>query len=349
MTRLFHRLPLLRVYPALAQAREQVREVREQLRQAEARLRQAHEHLEQVRAKNEALKTELHETDTSRRALAAEKARLELALDGATERLQRQEFALQTLSGSDLHLLTNPAADPVRLAQIVYDHTSSYRNADPFPHIVVDELIVPEILDRVLAEFDAMDRGRWHHADESLERKWSNEDSRQFGPFTAALFAQLNGGPFITFLEELTGIRGLVPDPHLRGGGLHEIRADGLLGVHADFNVQKRLKLYRRLNLLIYLNKDWDEGWGGALELWDRKGRGCVRAIPPLFNRAVLFDTSNYSYHGHPHPLTCPPDRSRKSVALYYYSQECPAEEDPKPHTTIFLGRDAGPGSGLTI
>ncbi|MBI2187073.1 MAG: 2OG-Fe(II) oxygenase [Acidobacteria bacterium] len=340
MNGVLRRLPLLRMYPALAQMREQLREAREQLRQVQAQLRQAHEHLGQVRAKNEALKTELHEADTERRALRADTAKLELALKSATKRTRQQDFALQTLSGSDLHLLTKPVADPGRLKQIVHDHASSYRSADPFPHIVVDELIAPEILDRVLAEFEAMERGRWHHADESLERKWSNEDSRQFGPFTAALIAQLNGGPFITFLEELAGIRGLVGDPHLRGGGLHEIRQGGLLGVHADFNIQRRLKLYRRLNLLIYLNKDWDEQWGGALELWDRKGQQCVRTIPPLFNRAVLFDTSNFSYHGHPHPLACPPDRSRKSVALYYYSQECPAEEDRKPHTTIFLGRD---------
>ena len=98
-----------------------------------------------------------------------------------------------------------------------------------------------------------------------------------------------------------------------------------------------RLKLYRRLNLLIYLNKDWQEGWGGALELWDRTGQRCVLAIPPVFNRAVLFDTSNFSYHGHPHPLACPPERSRKSVALYYYSLDCPAEADRVEHGTLFL------------
>ena len=149
------------------------------------------------------------------------------------------------------------------------------------------------------------------------------------------MIAQLNGGAFLNFLENLTGITGLVSDPHLRGGGLHEIRRGGTLGVHADFNLHPRLKLYRRLNLLIYLNKDWNEAWGGALELWD--GQRCVRAISPLFNRAVLFDTSNFSYHGHPHALDCPPDRSRKSVALYYYSLECPSETDRTEHGTVFL------------
>lgn len=347
MTGVLRRLPLLRVYPALAQAREELRQSRDELRQAQEQLRQMREQASQVRAKSEALKTELQEANAERRALRADKGELEVALAGATERVTRHEAALLWRGDGNLHLLMEPATAPGRLAEIARSPTA-YRNAEPFRHIVVDGLIVPAFLDRVLVEFDAMDRGQWHHAEETHERKWSNEDSRTFGPFTTALIAQLNGGPFIAFLEELTGIRGLVPDPHLRGGGLHEIRKGGLLGVHADFNIQKRLKLYRRLNLLIYLNKDWDEQWGGALELWDRQGQGCVRTIPPLFNRAVLFDTSNFSYHGHPHPLACPPDRSRKSVALYYYSQECPAEEDLTPHTTIFLGREAVPAEPAT-
>jgi Rps23 Pro-64 3,4-dihydroxylase Tpa1-like proline 4-hydroxylase len=187
-----------------------------------------------------------------------------------------------------------------------------------------------------------MDRGSWHRSDGTFERKWSSEDARLFGPFTTALIGQLNAGPFVTFLEQLTGISGLLSDPHLRGGGLHEIRQGGLLGVHADFNVHPRLKVHRRLNLLIYLNKDWQEEWGGALELWDRTGQRCVKTIPPTFNRAVLFDTSNFSYHGHPHPLACPPERSRKSVALYYYSADCPTEEDRSAHGTIFIEQEKG-------
>jgi Rps23 Pro-64 3,4-dihydroxylase Tpa1-like proline 4-hydroxylase len=144
----------------------------------------------------------------------------------------------------------------------------------------------------------------------------------------------------MAFLEKLTGIAGLIPDPHLRGGGLHEIRQGGALGVHADFNFYKRLNLYRRLNLLIYLNANWAEEWGGHLELWDRTGKQCVQRVAPIFNRAVIFDTSNFSYHGHPHPLQCPPDRSRKSLALYYYTVEAPADEDRAPHTTLFIHTD---------
>jgi Rps23 Pro-64 3,4-dihydroxylase Tpa1-like proline 4-hydroxylase len=245
--------------------------------------------------------------------------------------------ALRSVSGGQLDLLAAPAFDEQRLMQLARDRAAAYRTADPFPHIVEDDLFEASMLERVIEEFEAMDRGQWHHTEASHERKWSTNDARQMGPFTSALIAQLNGGPFVGFLEALTGINGLVPDPHLRGGGLHEIRPGGLLGVHADFNIHPRLKLYRRLNLLVYLNKDWQESWGGALELWDRGGKACVRAVPPVFNRTVLFDTSNFSYHGHPHPLACPPERARRSVALYYYSLECPAEADRVEHGTLFI------------
>ena len=299
LMRSLRRLPLLRAYPALQDAREQLRESRQRIRALDADLERANQ-------------------------LAAQR-----------------EVTLRAVGAGDLQMLATPVFDDHRLNQIARECASTYRTAAPFPHFVEDGFFDSSILERVLDEFETMDRRGWHHTTAPHEQKWSTEDTRQLGPFTSALIAQLNAGPFVTFLEELTGVRGLVPDPHLRGGGLHEIRQGGRLGVHADFNVHPRLKLYRRLNLLIYLNKDWQASWGGALELWDRSGQRCVRAVQPMFNRTVLFDTSNFSYHGHPHPLACPPERTRKSVALYYYSLECPAEADRDAHGTIFLERPA--------
>lgn len=286
----------------------------------------------------QAAKAQVRELRQQVRALTADVAR-------AKQVASQRELALQSASG--LHLLATPAFDEAQLAEIARTCAAAYRAADPFPHLIEDGVFNPSLLERVLEEFEAMQRGDWHHTEAPQERKWSTESARQLGPMTSALIAQLNSGPFVGFLESLTGISGLVPDPHLRGGGLHEIRPGGLLGVHADFNVHPRLKLYRRLNLLIYLNKDWQESWGGALELWDRAGQRCVRSVLPVFNRTVLFDTSNFSYHGHPHPLACPPDRSRKSVALYYYSLECPTEADREAHGTLFL--EQGPRAGETI
>jgi Rps23 Pro-64 3,4-dihydroxylase Tpa1-like proline 4-hydroxylase len=224
-----------------------------------------------------------------------------------------------------------------RMKELVNAHAETYRSADPFPHSVLEGFLEPGLLKQVLAEFDAMDRGTWHYTERNTERKYSTEDFQHFGPITRAVFSQLNAAPFLWFLEQLTGIAGLIPDPHLRGGGLHEIKRGGALGVHADFNFYPRLNLYRRLNLLIYLNEDWPEAWGGDLELWDRAGKRCVQRISPVFNRAVIFDTSNFSYHGHPRPLQCPEERSRKSLALYYYTVEAPADDDRTPHTTVFI------------
>jgi hypothetical protein len=295
LMRSLRRLPLLRAYPALQHAREQLREAREGIRTLDADLKRANQLIAQ------------------------------------------RDLALRSVGAGDLQMLAASVFDEQQLTHLARERASTYRTAEPFPHLVEDGLLHPSILERVLDEFEAMDRGGWHHTAAPYERKGSIEDVWRVGPFSSALIAQLNAGRFVNFLEELTGIRGLVPDPHLRGGGLHEIRRGGLLGVHADFNIHPLLKLYRRLNLLIYLNKDWQESWGGALELWDRSGQRCVRAIQPMFNRAVLFDTSNFSYHGHPHPLACPPERTRKSVALYYYSLECPTDGDRPAHGTIFL------------
>ena len=139
------------------------------------------------------------------------------------------------------------------------------------------------------------------------------------------------------FLEALTGIDGLIPDPYFGGGALHQIPAGGFLKVHADFNWHPKLRLDRRLNMLVYLNPGWEDGWGGALELWSRDRRGPVRTIMPHFNRTVVFSTTDSSFHGHPHPLTCPAGVSRKSVSLYYYSNGRPDAEKSSPHDTIFL------------
>jgi hypothetical protein len=228
-----------------------------------------------------------------------------------------------------------------RMKEMVAQHAAAYRTADPFPHVVLDDVFEPELLKQIIAEFEAMDRGKWHSSDKALERKWATEDIQHFGPTTRAFINQLNGGLFLTFLEKLTGIAGLISDPHLRGGGLHEIRREGALGVHADFNLYPRLNIWRRLNFLLYLNENWESAWGGELELWNRTGKERVMGIAPIFNRVVIFDTSNYSYHGHPHPLMCPETRSRKSIALYYYTAQKP-EGEIDPHTTVFL--EAGRG-----
>jgi len=144
---------------------------------------------------------------------------------------------------------------------------------------------------------------------------------------------------FVEFLERLTGITQLVSDPHFEGGGLHQIRPGGFLKVHADFNKSRKLNLDRRLNGLLYLNKDWEESYGGHLQLWNKDMTACEGKILPVFNRFVVFATTDDANHGHPDPLTCPPDRARRSMALYYYSNGRPADEVADDHSTLFKQR----------
>jgi 2OG-Fe(II) oxygenase superfamily len=251
--------------------------------------------------------------------------------------LQKDEISRLTASEQRVHDLEGMVLDPRRLGLILKREGQHYRTADPFPHVVIDGFLAPELLQHVTAEFAAMDRSDWRRSNSGHERKLSTEDDSRFGPFTTKVIAALNSGTFVSFLERLTGISGLIADPHLRGGGLHEIEPGGKLGVHADFNVYERLKVYRRLNLLLYLNSSWQDAWGGHLELWTPDCRTKVKSIGPLFNRAVIFDTSNRSYHGHPHPLACPDGETRKSIALYYYTTEYPYQEDLAPHGTLFV------------
>jgi hypothetical protein len=206
----------------------------------------------------------------------------------------------------------------------------------------LDNLFDEEILNQVLAEFPSADGIDWVKFNNPNERKLASRDELQFGFYTRTFIHILNSKPFLNFLEKLTGIDNLIPDPSLEGGGLHQILPGGLLKVHADFNKHYHTNLDRRLNVLIYLNKDWEETFGGFFELWDIDMKAAVVKILPLFNRMALFSTTSTSYHGHPDALTCPSDRSRKSIALYYYTNGRPQDEiieGLEAHTTLFKSR----------
>lgn len=234
--------------------------------------------------------------------------------------------------------------DPDYLNDLAEKYQEEYAKAQPFPHIMIDNFLPANILEDILKEFPKPGEIKWQQFDNKSEKKLANSQELQMGEATRSLLYQLNSSTFITFLEKLTGIDGIIPDPHFVGGGLHQIQPGGYLKMHVDFNKHVRLKLDRRLNLLLYLNKDWKEEYGGHLQLWDRNMTHCEKKILPIFNRMVVFSTTDFSYHGHPDPLTCPEGWSRKSLAMYYYSNGRPAEEVGESHTTIFQER---PGEDL--
>jgi Rps23 Pro-64 3,4-dihydroxylase Tpa1-like proline 4-hydroxylase len=234
--------------------------------------------------------------------------------------------------------------DREQLVALAERHRDAYAAGSPYPHIVMDDFLPEAVLDEILTEFPDPRGADWFAFDSPNERKLATKDDSTMGPATRHLLAELNSSAFVDFLERLTGIEGLVPDPHFVGGGLHQIESGGHLKVHADFNRHPRTELERRLNVLIYLNRDWKDEYGGAFELWDENMTAAVEKVMPYFNRCVVFSTTSTSYHGHPEPLTCPPDRTRKSIALYYYSKTRPASEQGEAHNTLFQAR---PGEEL--
>lgn len=220
----------------------------------------------------------------------------------------------------------------------------AYAAAEPYPHAVMDNFLPEHVAEAVLAEFPNPQQADWFAFESATERKLATKDDSAMGPATRHVLGELNSGSFIDFLERLTGIGGLTPDPHFVGGGLHQIERGGHLKVHADFNVHPRTDLERRLNVLIYLNRDWKDEYGGAFELWDEEMTSAQKKIMPYFNRCVVFSTTSTSFHGHPEPLNSPEGETRKSMALYYYSKDRPAQERSSAHNTLFKAR---PGEAL--
>lgn len=223
-----------------------------------------------------------------------------------------------------------------RLQQLAESSAERYRQASPFPHIYFDDFLPIEAAEAALCEFPEPRQISWEQFDNPLERKLAFGTVEKLPPGPRDVLYFLNSRPMLRFLETLTGIEGVIPDPYFEGGGLHQIVPGGKLAVHADFNRHRKLKLDRRINVLIYLNKDWAEEYGGHFELWDRGMTRAEQRILPVFNRCAIFSTTSWSYHGHPTPLAAPPGRTRKSIATYYYTNGRPEEEMMDAHSTLF-------------
>jgi hypothetical protein len=229
-----------------------------------------------------------------------------------------------------------------RMDEVAETARAAYAAARPFPHVVLDDFFDPLLLDMVLEEFPPPGAIRWQRFDNDREIKLAAATESSFGPVTRLLLYHLNSMTFLQFLSRVTGISGLIPDPSFEGGGLHQIERGGKLGIHADFNKHREYQLDRRLNLLLYLNKGWREEYGGHLELWNRDMTRCEAKVAPIFNRVMVFGTTDYTYHGHPDALQCPPGTTRKSLALYYFSNGRPADEVSDAHSTTFRPRREG-------
>lgn len=194
--------------------------------------------------------------------------------------------------------------------------------AEPFPHLVLDNFAPEATLRAVAAGFDCVSPDAWVRYDDIDERGKSACNRVEAMPLACRNFiAALSSQTAAKLCEWITGIDRLQPDAALYGGGLHVTQRGGFLGVHLDNERHPQSGLARRLNLIVYCTEGWQEEWGGHFELWDRACTRPVKKIAPLWNRAVLFETSAHSFHGHSEPLNCPADVRRKSVAVYYWSE----------------------------
>lgn len=217
----------------------------------------------------------------------------------------------------------------------------NYQAASPYPHIVLENFLNPAVLDACITEFNKL-----NETDGWINYKHYNEDKRGLNkidllPETIReTITELNSPAFLEWLSAITGIKNLQKDESLEGGGIHQSTRGGFLNIHADFTAHPHQRTWqRRVNVLVYLNPDWKEEYGGKLELWDKKMKSCEASILPVYNRCVIFNTDADSYHGHPEPMTCPEGTFRRSIALYYYT----VEENPYRRATYYKAR---PGDG---
>lgn len=201
---------------------------------------------------------------------------------------------------------------------------ANFHGAKPFDHACIDGFFDESVARELEREFPDFESDAWHRYNNPLEVKRACNDWRAFGPTTYRALNFLNGSQFVQRLGLLTNLAPLYADCGLNGGGLHIHARGGKLNVHKDYETHPKLGLDRKLNLIVYLNSEWRDEWGGALGLWkgsEDRPDWMVKALAPKFNRAVIFDTSQNSWHGLPYPIDCPEGQYRKSLAVYYLTE----------------------------
>jgi len=222
--------------------------------------------------------------------------------------------------------------------------SNEFKNSTPFQNIVIDNFFREEVISAAYNNFPNENSPlfNWKSNDKNSKKLMcQNYELISSIKELKVIIDYLNGDEFLKILSKITGIENLVSDRTLSGGGLHQISNGGFLNIHADFNVADNMPEYnRRLNLILYFNKDWKAEYNGQLELWDTELKNCVKKIEPHYNRVVVFNTQPdgdiIAYHGHPVPLNTPSNVSRKSIALYYYTKEKPSNILKEKHKTIY-------------
>ncbi|MGZ3746161.1 MAG: 2OG-Fe(II) oxygenase [Pseudobdellovibrionaceae bacterium] len=248
---------------------------------------------------------------------------------------------MKFISQNDLKQIATEAADKLKKARLGFEFFP-----EPFKHIVIDNFFSKEIANMCLEYFPKPEDKTWERTnDVDIEVKqrttWKSEMDVPDGIIYAIRI--LNSAIFLEAMAEVIGIKKIVPDPYFTGGGLNESNRGGLLDVHVDGNYHDATGLNRRINAIVYLNPNWQPDWGGEFGIYSKNGEICLKKVAPLFNRLVIFDSHDYSYHGLPDPINFPEGETRKSIILYYYTKEPRPTEQiavKEPHSALWKKRN---------
>ena len=217
-----------------------------------------------------------------------------------------------------------------------------FQSRKPFRYTMFENFFRPEVSGLLYEGYPSVQDGMWDSTTYVDQKNKFQKNNFEKGSLFNGVFQELNSPDFLSWLESVTGINDLIGDDELFGGGLHQSINGAFLNVHVDYNLHPTTKYHRRLNVLVYMNKDWQEEYEGHLELWDLSDHKKVQlaSYSPLFNRCVIFETNEISFHGHPKPLKTPPGVNRKSLATYYYTTRRPENEINAEHNTIYVNTE---------
>ena len=237
--------------------------------------------------------------------------------------------------------------DIKRLFFLIDELHNEFQSKSPYRYLVFDNILNKEAADTIYESFPKIDDGVWDNKTYIDQKNKFHKRNFEKNSIMQNVFDELNSKEFLNWLNYVTNIKEpLIADPELFGGGLHQSIKGAFLNVHVDYNLHPKTKYHRRINVLIYMNKAWKEEYEGHLELWDinQSNRNLLEKISPKFNRCVIFETNEISYHGHPIPLNTPVGITRKSIATYYYTKSRPMSEISSEHNTLFINTEGYKG-----
>lgn len=253
--------------------------------------------------------------------------------------LQVPQEILDTSNPDSLNMYGNWSRDPETVTKL----RNFFTSADPFPYVMIPNFLNQEVAEQIEQEFPEPTSDCWFRYNNPIERKLAMNHLNKLPLALQKVFFNLSSPETVALMCQLTGIPNLEADPYLHGGGAHGHPRDGKLDMHLDYSVHPISGKERRVNLIVYLNRNWQPEFGGGLQLWDKGLKQCKVTVPIDFNIGVLFRTSDESFHGLPDPLKCPDTMMRKSVAVYYVSE--PRPDATHRYKAQFFARPSDPHS----